>query len=416
MSYCVPEPGGVFRRCLGEGARNGLEAAVRSGSRASPAPSPTLSSSRSPSASTDLGLFMHRPAHRLRPCHRIPSAHQRSPSQLHFPAQRLCSAQSVSELPSNHVSTTAGIVPQSSFLLEWRPTPGRPSLSPDPLDVAPRCSFDPDMTALPYPDCPDSMNRSAPIRKALLFMAVCSPFMFASRQLPMPHPAVPLVLVLGATLAFLRWEGRSPAVLGLDVSLRRVCEFAAGLGGGALLVVTTVVCARVTLPFPWVRNPAFEPPALVFAFLYLLLSNSAEELVFRGYGFERLIAGIGHWPAQLVTAVLFALFHILSGWPWQTALIGTTSGSLLFGLVFVRWKSIPAATGVHVAGNWVRELLFSDPPTHSTFYAPLAPRPWTSAEQLQAGMIFTGLVLLACVMLTLSIQNQRRKAGIDPLD
>lgn len=255
------------------------------------------------------------------------------------------------------------------------------------------------------------MNRSTTIRRALLFVAVCSPFMFASRYLPLPHPAAPLVLLLVVTLLFLRWDGRSPAVLGLDWSWRRVREFVAGLGGGALLVVAVALCARLVLPFPWVRNPAFEPAALVSAFLYFFFSNSAEELVFRGYGFERLIAGIGHWPAQFVTALLFAFGHILNGWPWQTALIGTTSGSLLFGLVFVRWRSIPAAAGVHIAGNWMRGLLLDDPPAAKTFFAPLAPRPWTSSEQMLATFIHLGITLIVCAALARSIQNHQGKSS-----
>lgn len=271
------------------------------------------------------------------------------------------------------------------------------------------------MNSSPNPSSPDS-NRSAAIRRALFFMALCSPFMFASRYLPLPHPGAPLALLLVVTLLFLRWDGRSPAVLGLDLSSRRVREFIAGVGGGAVLIVTMAACVRLVLPFPWVRNPAFEPVALASAFLYFFLSNAAEELVFRGYGFERLIAGIGHWPAQLVTALLFALFHILNGWPWQTALIGTASGSLLFGLVFFRWQSVPAAAGVHLAGNWGHRLLLSDPPGRSTIYAPLAPRPWTATEQLQASLIFTGVALLACVVLTISIRNKHRKTDIEPLD
>ncbi len=256
------------------------------------------------------------------------------------------------------------------------------------------------------------MNRSTAIRRALLFMAVCSPFMFASRYLPLPHPSVLLALVLVATLLFLRWDGRPLAVLGLDCSWRRVREFVAGFGGGALLAGAVALCASLVLPFPWVRNPVFEPIALASAFLYFFIGNSAEELVFRGYGFERLIAGIGHWPAQLVTALFFALFHILNGWPWQTALIGTTTGSLLFGLVFVRWQSVPAAVGVHVAGNWMRSLLFADPPTAMTYFAPLAPRPWTSSEQMLATFIHLGITLLFCVALARSIQNERRKSAI----
>ena len=73
------------------------------------------------------------------------------------------------------------------------------------------------------------------------------------------------------------------------------------------------------LPFPWVRNPRFDPTLAMFSFVSLLYGNSVEELIFRGYSFERLIAGIGHWKAQLVTAILFAVFHIGCAWTRSTA-------------------------------------------------------------------------------------------------
>lgn len=267
------------------------------------------------------------------------------------------------------------------------------------------------ISAPPNPASHDTMDRPITIRRALLFMAVCSPLMLGTRYFAWPHQALPFAILLVVTLLFLRWDGRSPAVLGLDLSWRRVVEFLAGLGGGALLVVVVALCAYVVLPFPWVRNAAFEPAAMASAFLYLFYSNTAEELVFRGYGFERLMAGIGHWPAQIVTALLFALFHILNGWPWQTALIGTTSGSLLFGLVFVRWQSVPAAAGVHVAGNGIRSLFLTDPPTALTFFAPLAPRPWNSSEQLLANCIHVAITILFCVVLARSVRHNRRKTG-----
>jgi membrane protease YdiL (CAAX protease family) len=175
-----------------------------------------------------------------------------------------------------------------------------------------------------------------------------------------------------------------------------------------VLTGVTALCAWAVLPFPWLVNPRFEPTTAAFSLLWLLCGNAVEELVFRGYGFERLIAGIGVWKAQLVTALLFAVFHVVNGWPWQVALIGTTAGSLLFGLVFIRWRSVPAAVGVHAAGNWTRDLLLADPPTPKTLFAPLAPRPWSPVEQLSAGAIFTGIVLLACAALWVSILRRHR--------
>jgi membrane protease YdiL (CAAX protease family) len=165
------------------------------------------------------------------------------------------------------------------------------------------------------------------------------------------------------------------------------------------------------LPFPWVRNPRFDPTLAMFSFVSLLYGNSVEELIFRGYSFERLIAGIGHWKAQLVTAILFAVFHIANGWPWQVALVGTTIGSLLFGLVFVRWESVPAAAGVHVAANWMRDLTLQDPPGPATLFGPLASRPWTPGEQLATALVWNGVILLACVALWRSIHRRDAQTG-----
>ena len=265
------------------------------------------------------------------------------------------------------------------------------------------------MTTIPAP-VPFVTSRASVLRRVLLFVVVCAPTYVLRGMLPVAHPALMAAIVLGVTWAFLRTEGRSLAVLGLDPSWRRVRELGAGWAGGAILMLVVALLARLVLPFPWVRNPAFDASVAGVSLVWLLGGNAVEELVFRGYSFERLIALIGHWPAQIVTALLFAAFHVLQGWPWLTALVGTTTGSLLFALVFVRWRSVPAATGVHVAANWVRDLLFVDPPMAQTLYAPLAPRPWSSSEQLLALAIFEAVILFVCLMLWRSIRRRPPEA------
>ena len=263
------------------------------------------------------------------------------------------------------------------------------------------------MTTIPITaGSPAPMERSTSIRRALLFLLVCSPIWLTPSILGVGHPIVLVVAVVALSYLFLRREGRSLAVLGLDASWRRVRELVIGLAGGALLVVLMALGVRLVLPFPWAWNAQFSTSLAAWSLLWFLCGNAVEELVFRGYGFERLIAGLGHWRAQLVTALLFAVFHVVNGWPWQVALMGTTVGSLLFGLVFVRWRSVPAATGVHVAANWVRDLLLTDPPTAKTLVAPLSPRPWTSGEQVASMVIMDGIFLLACLALAISIRRR----------
>lgn len=251
----------------------------------------------------------------------------------------------------------------------------------------------------------DSRNLHAPKEypqsalPAVVFTLICSPIWLAPKMIPVPHPSFVVMGLVLLTFLFLRRENRSLAVLGLNASWRRFGQFLAGLIGGILLMMAVALCVKVSLPFPWARNPLFSPSAAALSLVAFLWSGAAEELMFRGYSFERLIALIGHWKAQLVTAFIFALYHIVAGWPWQVALIGTTVGSVLFGLVFVRWRSVPAAIGVHAAVNWINGLLLQDPPSAQTLFAPLSPRPWTTTEVIAGNVIFFGVTLIVCAVL-----------------
>jgi membrane protease YdiL (CAAX protease family) len=205
---------------------------------------------------------------------------------------------------------------------------------------------------------------------------------------------IPVIAVLLAlTWALLRRERRSPAEFGLRISRQMVkhlvCGFAAGLfllGAGALLM-------RGVLPFTWRVNPAILPTAVLGGLLFNLITNTCEELAWRGYAFDGLLRLYGHWPAQVIVAVTAAYFHVLSGWSWSVALTSTIAGSVLFALVFLRWRSIPAAIGVHVGWNWGRDLLLS-PDSSASLWVPHGMETWTSAQWrvAQASLILVTVV------------------------
>jgi membrane protease YdiL (CAAX protease family) len=99
---------------------------------------------------------------------------------------------------------------------------------------------------------------------------------------------------------------------------------------------------------------------------------------------------------------------VLHGWPWDVAIIRTTLGSILFGLVFARWRSVPAAMGVHAAGNWTRDLLLADPPNVRTFLGPVASRAWTPLDQFDSRVVWNGIAFLACVAMAIAVHRHRR--------
>lgn len=237
------------------------------------------------------------------------------------------------------------------------------------------------------------------------------PFPIVNAALPRALLVAVVLLLLTRTL--LRREGRSPSEFGLAFSARAGKHIVLGLAGGALLFTTAALLMRVVLPFEWELNPTILPNAIGFALLFHLTTNACEELAWRGYAFDGFMRAFGHWPAQVIVALVAAYFHVLSGWTWQVALISTTAGSLLFGLVFVRWRSIPAAIGVHAAWNWTRDLILT-PSGPASVLSPTGMEHWKLAQWNLAQAILVGTTLLACAGLVLSMRRRSESRNLKP--
>jgi membrane protease YdiL (CAAX protease family) len=84
----------------------------------------------------------------------------------------------------------------------------------------------------------------------------------------------------------------------------------------------------------------------------------AEELLFRGFLFQRLIAGLGQWAAQLIIAAYFLLAHLnnpgMTGGVKAMASINIFLASILFGLAFIQTKSLAMPLGLHFMANFVQ--------------------------------------------------------------
>ena len=90
----------------------------------------------------------------------------------------------------------------------------------------------------------------------------------------------------------------------------------------------------------------------------LAAAAATEELLFRGFLFRRLIDGLGAWPAQLLIAALFLLTHseALRGLGSLGVLAGVNIflASILFGLAYLRTRSLAMPLGLHLAANVVQ--------------------------------------------------------------
>jgi len=126
-----------------------------------------------------------------------------------------------------------------------------------------------------------------------------------------------------------------------------------GLIGSALMLVP----ALIMWIFGWVDwqwNPTGSSTLIPIGLLFAGVAI-AEELLFRGFVFQRLIAGLGQWPAQLILAGYFLLTHLNN--PGMTddvkvlASINIFLASILFGLAFIRTKSLAMPLGLHFMAN-----------------------------------------------------------------
>lgn len=133
-----------------------------------------------------------------------------------------------------------------------------------------------------------------------------------------------------------------------------LAQLAWGLAGGALLMLVPAAALAAAGVVSWQWNPAWAG-VLAPTALTLLAAAAAEELLFRGFLFQRMIDGLGIPLAQLAIATLFTLTHsdALAGQGQLAYLAGANIfiASLMFGLAFVRTKSLAMPFGLHFAAN-----------------------------------------------------------------
>lgn len=205
--------------------------------------------------------------------------------------------------------------------------------------------------------------------KAALFAlgaVICSGAAFTFRgALPgtassawLPAPWFSFAAFLGLTWMFLELEGRPLRSVGLCLDRRWAREFMLGAAAGAGLMALMALLAYLGGGFHLVRDPhAGFGRLLAGAWLYLAVAFS-EELLFRGYVFQRLMRGMGPWPAQALMALLFAGIH------WRNpGMAGATRGwasldiaiaAVLLGLCYLRTRSLAMPMGLHLAWNWTQ--------------------------------------------------------------
>jgi membrane protease YdiL (CAAX protease family) len=130
-------------------------------------------------------------------------------------------------------------------------------------------------------------------------------------------------------------------------------NLAIGLGGGVAAACLVLVPALMLGAARMARVPDEAPSfgAGVFVILLLAAGATGEEMLFRGYGFQVLLAAAGPWATIAPVGVFFALMHGNNPNASWWGLANTAGFGMLFGYAYLRSRDLWLPIGLHLGWN-----------------------------------------------------------------
>ena len=143
----------------------------------------------------------------------------------------------------------------------------------------------------------------------------------------------------------------SPGAWGFSNEGGSILYFAAGLTLGFAMIALQIANISTFGDVTIVRNADLPSGMIALTIASYLAWAAVEELGFRSYPLFRLNDAFGFWRAQLIVALVFALYHIAGGVPLVPALLGTTVGSVAFGAAALASRGLALPIGLHASWN-----------------------------------------------------------------
>lgn len=260
--------------------------------------------------------------------------------------------------------------------------------------------------------------KSPTLVKVFLFWSIYVGGIFLTGQLQMMVPSpfgplvwgaasVPFVFVLNRV--FSRADGRTLKDIWITVQRRDRVTFGIGLAIGlSFLPITLAVCSVVVGPIKLGSAGSYDAALISVALAQMILLVTMEELAFRAYSLSALVANVGIWKAQILTASAFAGCHVLFGWSIQSIALGVFPSGLLFGAIALYTRSVSAAIGLHLGMNFAQWTVRD---THGIFNLQIADN-LQARVQFTASTINLALVLVWCVIFWVKTCRCRNKAAL----
>jgi len=142
--------------------------------------------------------------------------------------------------------------------------------------------------------------------------------------------------------------------IGFSTAAPAARQMVVGFVFGAAMVSLAVLVIALggTTTFGWRMSGAMLQAAAAQLVLFAVAALN-EEVVFRGYPFQRLTESIGSWAAVFVLSVLFALPHLGNPNSTMFAAFNTAAVGALLAAAYLLTRSLWFVWGIHWGWNLV---------------------------------------------------------------
>ncbi len=257
--------------------------------------------------------------------------------------------------------------------------------------------------------------------KIFIFLLVFSTLNLALNQLFRPTEILTyeflflLSVVISTFVIMGLFEKKHLLEIGLKIERKTAYEIYFGLILGFLMISVVVVVNIIFENYKYELTPNQIVSQIFESILFFLLVALAEEILFRGYPFQRLIDGTSPLTAAIVFSLLFALAHLGNPNVNSIALINIFLAGIWLSSAYIKTRSLWLPISLHFSWNFFQGYLFSLPVSGTSFFETAFNVEITSENLLSGGnfgpegSILTSLVLIIATVIILKNKRLNRE-------
>lgn len=187
-------------------------------------------------------------------------------------------------------------------------------------------------------------------------------------------------------------------------------NLAMGIASGVLAAAAVTVLPMLAGMAEIVPDPdrPASAAAAIFVTLVLFFGAVGEELLFRGYGFQILVAMLNPVAALAATAILFGAVHMQNLHATPLGIVNTAGFGVVLGYAFLRAGELWLPIGIHFGWNWMLSVAGVSVSGFKIGISGYALR-WNVSEYWSGGAYGPEASVLTCVMVIALLIFLRRE-------